>query len=471
MQYSWLERIIGFYLALPILIFLGGWCKLPIALCLCLLWFIALKPLLIDFPQLTFSPFSKEVILTLALAFGWCLFGGAGHFFYANKDWLARDAVLHDLIVGQWPISYAEISAVKVILRAPIGYYLPAALLGKFVGVNVAHFLLFLWTVVGVALFIHVATENLHSWKKALAYLLLISFSGMDIAGYFFMIDLFSAEHLEWWAHNFQYSSNTTLLFWVPNHALPGWLIAVLIYRRAHQANLIYILPTLIMSCLLWSPLTAIGLIPFALYSLWHQGRLIDWRRLLANPTWAAVLLAIVLAMYLTLDISGIPTGDSIKFDAEFYRLYLQFIILEFALLLYLLWCLRITAISVIAGLTLVLLPLFSFGQANDLVMRASIPALMVLCLFTMDIMLNAKRIEAVHIWVIAILFIGAITPTHELIRAIVMPRWSPYLTYNLLEMNAGNLPAHYFGHLNHAGLKALLKEPIELQNSTVMVK
>ncbi len=471
MQYSGLERMIGLYLALPVLIFLGGWCKPQYALCLGLLWLIALKPLLYLSPRLPPPSLSKEIILTLAIAFGWCLFGGAGHFFYANNDWPARDAVLHDLVVGQWPISYTEISGVKVILRAPIGYYLPAALLGKFIGVNTAHYLLFLWTVIGAALFIHIATENLHSWKKGLAYLLLVSFSGMDIAGYFFMIDLFSTEHLEWWAHNFQYSSNTTLLFWVPHHALPGWLIAVLIYRQAYQTNLIYLLPTLIMSCLLWSPLTAIGLVPFALFSLWHRWHLIDWWRLLAGPTWAALVLAIVLAMFLTMDIRDIPTGEHIKFDAEFYRLYLQFIILEFALLCYLLWCVRITAISVVAGLTLVMLPLFSFGQANDLVMRASIPALMVLCLFSMDILLNAKRIETVHVSIILVLLIGAITPAHEVIRSIVLPRWSPSLTHNLLEVNAGNLPAHYFGRLNHTGLKVLFKEPTDIQNNTLVAK
>ena len=36
----------------------------------------------------------------------------------------------------------------------------------------------------------------------------------------------------EWWARLFQYSGHVTGLLWAPTHALPAWLVALLLLRH-----------------------------------------------------------------------------------------------------------------------------------------------------------------------------------------------------------------------------------------------
>ncbi len=117
------------------------------------------------------------------------------------------------------------------VLRAPLAYYLPAALVGKVAGVGVADTALLIWTAIGVALFLALAVERATTFRAALIIVaVLVLFSGMDLlgtvlrGGFGLAAHLRPVDHLEWWATRFQYSSHTTQLFWVPNHALPGWI-------------------------------------------------------------------------------------------------------------------------------------------------------------------------------------------------------------------------------------------------------
>lgn len=58
--------------------------------------------------------------------------------------------MLVDLVGDPWPATYA-IDGVATLLRAPIGYFLPAALVGKLWGLRAAELALLAWTVLGVA--------------------------------------------------------------------------------------------------------------------------------------------------------------------------------------------------------------------------------------------------------------------------------------------------------------------------------
>ena len=61
---------------------------------------------------------------------------------------------------------------------------------------------------------------------------IMIFFSGLDIIGCFIQEWNFqsfaSILHLEWWLEGFQFSSNTTCLFWVYNQAVPAWIATLL---------------------------------------------------------------------------------------------------------------------------------------------------------------------------------------------------------------------------------------------------
>lgn len=143
------------YLALPNFIFFIGWLRWPFALFFSLLLACSFGTA-IDWRQVVWRwPCRMSAGLTLVTAaLVWCAFGGAGHFVAAPIDWQARDAVLGDLVYGDWPVSYAFREGAHYILRSAIGYFLPAALLAKALGIQVVDLALYLWTALGTALFL-----------------------------------------------------------------------------------------------------------------------------------------------------------------------------------------------------------------------------------------------------------------------------------------------------------------------------
>ncbi len=113
-------------------------------------------------------------VAALALAPGWrgiwptgrattlgCLFlgllwalgaTGTHHLLYSAADWQIRDAVLLDLTRNPGPVVYT-VGEETWLLRAPMGYYMPAALLGHALGFGVAQAALWAWTGLGPMLF------------------------------------------------------------------------------------------------------------------------------------------------------------------------------------------------------------------------------------------------------------------------------------------------------------------------------
>ena len=106
--------------------------------------------------------------------------------------------------------------------------------------------------------------------------LLFVLFSGLDLVGELLVTPavvtirpevetLLNWKHIEQWSIGWQYSSNATLLFWVPNQALVGWittglLVHAILHRRQKQHHIFY--------CglsALWSPFVTIGLLPYLL--------------------------------------------------------------------------------------------------------------------------------------------------------------------------------------------------------------
>ena len=58
------------------------------------------------------------------------------------------------------PEARIDMDPVPLILRAPVGYYLPAAAVGSILGLASADIALYLWTVVGFALVLCAATTR-----------------------------------------------------------------------------------------------------------------------------------------------------------------------------------------------------------------------------------------------------------------------------------------------------------------------
>lgn len=452
------------YLALPVAIFFAGWFRplaaLVLLATLCAGLFFALRPALKAKPHITSRTWAWTAGLA-TVAIGWSCLGGAGHLFFANADWIIRDAVLRDLSSGAWPPSYGQTAGFDVILRAPVAYYLPAATLAQWLGIGWADRLLFAWTALGVGLFLSMVPLSSIALRGALGIACLLLFSGMDILGSWLLNRSWwpLGTHIEWWATLFQYSSNSTLLFWVPNHTLPAWLAMALFVRHWRHPDFLRMAPMLMAVLPLWTPFAAFGMSPFYMLLLPAAFRA-GWHFFNPVNLGPALLLLAIQGLYLTLDLGTVPSGRQTGLNLDFLLLYGAFCILEFALLGLALYRYGKGPLLYVALLTLFAMPFFKIGEANDLAMRGSIPALMLMCL----LLLHILKSEQIRLQDLAgtgvILLIGAVTPAQEIYRAVTLPVWEFQEGRTLLQAANGKGPAHYVARLNQPFLRSVMRPP-----------
>jgi len=284
-----------FYLALPYLIFFGGWLKWHLAL----LWYRSRRTAAallhsrdrpdgrgrtrtttwIRVQYTSCHPGALDQRLVLGVS-------GIGGYGYQDTDWLKHNAILKDLIERPWPVVY-RLGGQAAPLVYYIAYYLPAALLGKLGGWLLANQVLLVWSWIGLVLaMLWFITLNRRAAFTVI--LLFVIFSGLDVIGEVFVRSIvapirpevraiLSWDHIEQWSIGWQYSSNTTLLFWVPHQALAGWiasgvLMYAILYFPQRKYSLFYFSLTA-----LWSPFVTIGLIPYLLAEfLLEDGNMVD---------------------------------------------------------------------------------------------------------------------------------------------------------------------------------------------------
>ena len=477
-----LDRVAILYLVLPVGIFLLGWFEWWVSVPLLACIGYALRPLAAaaSRDESRFPLNGTQLVVALTVGCAWSVLGGTEHLFFANADWHTRDAVLHDLVVSPWPVSYGLLDGNESLLRAPLAYYMPAALIGKMAGLAAAHFSMLLWTATGSTLFllqvVSLAPPRVATTLMVCAVIVL--FSGFDIIGSLlnegprFRSDWNITQHLEWWAGSYQYSSMTTQLFWVPNHALGGWVMIGLLYRSSGTAALDEVLPMLMAVVTLWSPLTAIGLVPFVGWQL--ASGMIRRRSLdLLRPQIVVPTLAVGLALaaYLVLDMNRIPKGMALQNGGAAGVLHAasrhaQFFLLEAGLVGLAIAVIRRSSELLLALSVLALLPLAYFGSANDFVMRASIPSLTILAISSSMALLhrsNGARYVGKKILLGCLLAIGAVTPIEEIARAIVLPAWPIDLRTTVIGADCGRYPPNYVARLGGEAVVRLLRRPVRI--------
>jgi hypothetical protein len=476
-----LERLVIVYLTLPLAIFVAGWLQLWVALPLltCLAYGLrALAgPVAAGSEHLPVTRLHLIVAIVVALA--WTYLGGIAHFMFANADWYVRDAVLHDLVVSPWPVGYGALPGGESVLRAPLAFYLPAALAGKLLGLHAAHLALAAWTVAGATLFLLQVLSLAPSRLQAalIVCLVVVLFSGLDVVGGLidtgprYIAHWHLGSHIEWWAGLYQYSSMTTQLFWVPNHALGGWLTIGLLCRDRRGTPLDSLLPIIIVAVALWSPLTMLGVLPFTAWKVVEDMVRDRSVQLLHPRVWApALLVGLAVAAYLTMDVDHIPRGFSSARGPDGFAAGLanqaQFFLLEAGLIGLAILSLRRSRSVSLALVILALLPFARFGPGNDIVMRGSIPSLVVLAIAA-ALALIGKDSGAGARWkkaaLGALLAVGAVTPIQEIARALMLPSWPIDMQATLIDTNCGGFPAHYVARLNGPTIGLLLRAPHRL--------
>lgn len=462
------------YLLAPMLLFFWGWWRWPVALALTGLLALSTHAVASRARRDACS-LGTALWLTMGLvALLWVACSGLLGGLPLTDDWRLRLVVLQDLTRGAWPVGYGDLAGGESVLRFSMGYYLIPAGLGAWLGgVEAARLLQGVWTVLGVLLFLALVVQ---SWPNrrpagvAALLALLLLFSGMDILG--FLVEQARApapgEHIEWWAPLLQYSSQTTLLFWVPNHALPAWLGAALVWRHRDRGLALAPAALLLGGAALWSPLACVGLLPFMVLATLRHQPLRYWLGELFEPAVLAMLaLLSLLAVFVSFGIATevLPQerrefADVLAVKAMWYQL-VCFELLEWGLLACALaaagpgrqgWVFWVTC-----GL-LLLLPLVRFGGSNDLLMRAGIAPVTLLLLCTAHTLARAEVPGRWRMAVLLMLGIGLVTPAQELWRK-TQPGWRDLDPGASMASYQGTA-WHYVGRLRPGPLAAMLRPP-----------
>ncbi len=324
---------------------------------------------------------------SLAAVCALAVLAGGGHFFYANPDWLIRDAVLGDLSRHPFPLAYRHEGG-DLILRAPLGMYLLPATVGRLTGLFGAHFALLVQNVILLGASVYVIASLAPRWR-AFAIFLFLFFSGVEIIPQIKMIMAGSAKGLwppcdiEWWTLYFQYSSNVTEIFWAPNHAAPGWWLASLVLLAARREYDLARLGVMTAAMLLWSPL-AVVTAPVFLLSIAARDHFRDFRSMRLWLAMAAAALFLPVVVFLMIGADRVPTSGFLLGKPGFIAVYLSFLTIQIphAYIIYKAWPAvdeKLRNLVVVAVGLLCVIPLYSFGPGNDLAMRGSIQPLVIL--------------------------------------------------------------------------------------------
>jgi hypothetical protein len=350
------------------------------------------------------------------------LLGGEGRFFYANEDWQVRDAVLHDMVRWPWPFAYTGF-ATPQILRAPVGMYLLPALAGKLGGQAASDLTLLAQNSVVLGTILALGSCFYASARQRLiASVVVLLFSGMDTLGALllrphFLLPL--TNGIDAWAR-IQFSSHLTQAFWVPQHAIAGWLGGLLYMLWRSQklplASYLAMLPLIA----LWSPLGLMGAMPFAVLA----GVETIWRKQLR---YADIALP-ALALALSLASLAYMRSDTGRVGAMLFPIRTEvYLIVELTEVVFLLPAIMLMtrggrfgiATPVVASVFLLLCPFFVIGHNFDFMMRASIPSLAILSVLAADVVVYHPASFLGRV-LIAELAIGVMTPAREVARAVV---------------------------------------------------
>ena len=437
------------YLTFPLFLFFIGWCS----------WFIALPVIglllyLLANTQKRIGQSSIDekfeivpVVVTGIFSLIWVATTGVWNLgFGRTQDWdVMRNDLLSTLTKHSWPVTHVFTDGSAVwSMRHYLGFYLPGPFAGKLAGNNlgVTLFATGIWMFLGVwiALMLVQKIFGVFGLRKYLALPLFIAFSGLDAIGSRIQgtlslrpSNLINGGHIEWWAEKYQFSSNTTLLHWVPQHALPSWIGALLVIHIVRSRQNLYLLPIISLSALLWSPFAAVGITLLALLLLFSAGETSIFFASIRKLPLLIISLFVIgvpLLAFLQSGTSDIPrslllSSGSFTHNA---KILFQFISLEFGI---------VAALSafivrqrlrenmfISIGLLLVLM--IVVGLYNDFAMRVSPALLVVIFINACEALLirpHRKSLRLMQIALAGVFVIGAITPLFEFVTR----RQTPY--------------------------------------------
>lgn len=314
------------------------------------------------------------------------------------------------------------------------GYLFPA-LIGKLLGgVRSAEIAMLLWTWVGliltcVGIYLYLGCNK--AWKLILICVSLFLFSTFVVP----MSSVYHILHPEdltgdgymWLSLNVkvQYSSNIVLLRWVFPQFVPTavGMVGLLLHKDKVEHWGIFCMPIVLYSTFCFVGMAALALAFFLvmLYKSQNKkeciGRAFHWKNLCSLAV-GALLCIYILGNVL----QPKPEDVSMQFSRIDYSGYgALLVVFQFS---WLLWCFlllkreRKNYMMYCAGVILFLLPFFSYGMYNDLVMRSSIPALFLLNVLVTKNIVDSGNNKFYRNLLIGCLVLNSVGSVNELVQA-----------------------------------------------------
>ena len=415
-QSAQLTRITLAYLTLPYLLFLPFWLNTAAATLMMtafiVVWHFVWKlasPVAFVSHAVTNSTRSQPVSMQALLVFlgllVWVNLSGVGGYGFQTPDHGMHNGRLKDLIDYPWPVRYSE----NANLVYYVGYYLPAAALGKLFGHDIAIRSMLPWTLMGVTLAFRWLCVLANQRPSLMLVALFVLFGPQDIIGViiaaFFNNNIthdFSqwsfwenTDDMDFWVSPAMpfflgnFLSNTFQLYWAPHQIVAGWLSAALALQSFQTRKTTLLIFSYALLCL-WSPTAMLALFPLIL-SITVLNLRHDFAGLFSFPNLFAVVL--LTPLFLIFYTSGSALSNPYHWTAAELRpgqwlLFGLFHLLTWGL--YLISCLpflrhqpsREQWLAGIVVANFCLLSLLVYGEWSDLICRGAAP--LSFCLFVM---------------------------------------------------------------------------------------
>ncbi len=310
-------------------------------------------------------------------------------------DWYKHNAVLKDLVGRPWPVYYKN-GDERSMLTYYVGQYMVPALIGK--GLNsyrIAEIMIYVWNEIGlimVWLYFLVYMKDTKALTQLFGLFCLIFFhtpqSLAEIIAYLFAgvdnlfknsFTLYNDEII------IQYSGNFGILKWVFPQVIVPWLVIIIFLNNKDKIKfyLTYMLPML-----LFAVFPLVGMIPLAvgyyIYSCFRAKTAKRVKEVFSKENILSVFfVGVPLILYYYGNVFS-PKPERVSFRflhyGEHFDIFLIFIFCNIVIYSICIWGEnKKNPLYYISVVYLLVLPLFSMGYYNDLVMRTSIPALFVL--------------------------------------------------------------------------------------------
>ena len=411
------------YIYIPIVLFLFTWMRLWAALPCTIVW--ACCAYRMHLKERAFAGdqvfcVDPLIMIISILFFLWIgYFAGWGRWVDQPYDWYKHNAVLSDMVSRSWPVYYRSESGEHSMLAYYVAQYMVPALIGKMMhSFRIGEIMVFVWNEIGLLLvFLNVINfmKTRHYLKQLLIMIMLPFFQvPLWLAEMFLQLKtgLFPDGTGQWFGIMtvlpLQYSSNYTLLRWVFPQTLVIWLIVLLFLQ--HRNKIEYYLPLMI-PAMMYGTLSFIGIIPLALgqavAELVKSKNFKSWIKSIFSLENLLFFLTMggVFFLYFYGNIFGEKT-DSVgfmimPFQKDTYIFYVIFVMINVLPYAIVLWSDRKRdVIFYVVVLLLLILPLIKMGFYNDLMMRASIPSLFVLMLFSLSYLFEHIQDQAAKLTV-----------------------------------------------------------------------